>query len=351
MKARKFISFMMGAALVASFASCSEDETFVPVHKVTTTDTVIGTEACTFNVIINCNVECIETSEADFLSVECTEGNGICTLTISATENNSYESRVGKIKVEFKDNQGVLIPTATQYITITQNGAEAPTFTLNGEAEVTATYEEALVTFEWTTNCTLGEAAIDADWVTLDRMNETGARFVVSAFSLVCDSTRTATITIPYTTEIGEVLEQVLTITQSAKDTFTPSDITGNWTQMLSGNGSVYQKGVYTFNADGTYHAETQTYVKETDEPLIDEATGLPAEPTVIDGAFTTSEVVEGDVAEALFHLSTGGQEDWVVTYNMATLEMTWTYTIKMNFGGQETVLGQVSQVFTKIIE
>ena len=342
----------MASAMVASFAACTnEDEPFVPVHQVTVTDTVIGTEACTFNVIINCNVECVETSEADFLSVECTEGNGICTLTISATENNSYEAREGKIKVEFKDAQGALIPTATQYITITQNGAEAPTFTLKSDADVTATYEEALVTYEWETNCTIGEATIDADWVALDKMNETGARFVVSAFNLVCDSTRTATITIPYTTEIGEVLEQVLTITQSAKDTFTPSDITGNWTQMLSGNGSVYQKGIYTFNADGTYHSETQTYVKETDEPVIDETTGLPAEPTVVDGAITTSEVVEGDVAEALFHLSTGGKEDWVVTYNMATMEMTWTYTIKMNFGGVETVLGQVSQVFTKVIE
>lgn len=393
---KKIFSLMMAAALVASFAACSSDSEnedpkptqpdqtqpapsqggnedpqpsqggeeneptpFVPVHTVTLTDTTVSAEGCTFDVIINCNVECVETSEnPDMITTSCAKGEGdVCILTVTVAPNATYEQVVGKIIVEFTDAEGNAIEGATQEITITQEGAEAPTFTVKSEASQTVAYEEALVTFEWETNCTVGEPVIGAEWITLDRQNVTGARFVVSTFNLPCDSTRTATITIPYTSASGEEFSQELTINQTGKTTFEPADIAGVWQYKMSGNTNVYQKGDYTFNADGTFTAVLNTYMKdenmnETDNVAINEETGLPYDPTTTEGTYTTT-LLDGTEAEGvLFHVSTGGREDWHVTYNFQTLQMTWTYTIAMTMpDGTQHVIGQISQVYTRVIE
>lgn len=381
---------MMAAALVASFAACSSDSEnedpkptqpdqtqpapsqggnedpqpsqggeeneptpFVPVHTVTLTDTTVSAEGCTFDVIINCNVECVETSEnPEMITTSCVKGEGdVCILTVTVAPNATYEQVVGKIVVEFTDAEGNAIEGATQEITITQEGAEAPTFTVKSEASQTVAYEEALVTFEWETNCTVGEPVIGAEWITLDRQNATGARFVVSTFNLPCDSTRTATITIPYTSASGEELSQELTINQTGKTTFEPADITGTWSMFMQGNGAVSQKADYVFNADGTFTSTSYTIDNATGEVKIDDATGLPMEPTVAEGAITTTPLDGTEDDGVLFHVSTGGREDWHVTYNFQTMEMTWTFTIKMNFGGEDKVMGQVSQVYARVIE
>ncbi|MBP3420310.1 MAG: BACON domain-containing protein [Marinifilaceae bacterium] len=392
MKAKQFISFLMASAMVVSFAACSDDdedsdpvppqseqtpgggnedqpgggnedqpgtpEGPAPIHSLSKTDTLVGAEGCTFDVIINCNVECVETSEnPEMLTVSCTKGEGdVCIMTVTVAPNSSYDQVVGKIKVEFKDAEGAIIEGATAYFTVTQDGAEAPTFAVKGETALSVEYTEQLVTFEWETNCTVGEPATEADWITLDRQNATGARFVVAAFNLPCDSTRTATIAIPYTSATGEEFTQELTISQTAKTTFEPADIVGVWVYKLSGNSGVYQKGDYTFNADGTYTAVTNVYMKdenmnETDNVAINEETGLPYDPTTTEGTYTTTPLDGSEDEGVLFHVSTGGSEDWHVTYNFQTLQMTWTYTIKMNFGGEDRVLGQVQQIYTRVIE
>ncbi len=394
MKAKKFISFLMASAMVVSFAACSDDdentdpvppqseqpgggnedqpgggnedqpgggnedqpgtpEGPAPIHSLSKTDTLVGAEGCTFDVIINCNVECVETSEnPEMLTVSCTKGEGdVCIMTVTVAPNSSYDQVEGKIKVEFKDAEGAIIEGATAYFTVTQDGAEAPTFAVKGETALSVEYTEQLVTFEWETNCTVGEPATEADWITLDRQNATGARFVVAAFNLPCDSTRTATIAIPYTSATGEEFTQELTISQTGKTTFEPSDIAGKYTMFMQGNGAISQKAEYTFNEDGTYTSASVTVSNETGEIMPDETTGLPMEPIIAEGTWTTTPLDGTEDEGVLFHLSTGGQEDWHVTYNFQTMEMTWTYTIKMNMGGTEHVLGQISQVYTRVVE
>ena len=271
---KKIFSMMMVAALVASFAACSSDSEnedpkptqpdqtqpapsqggnedpqpsqggnedpqpsqggeneptpFVPVHTVTLTDTTVSAEGCTFDVIINCNVECVETSEnPEMITTSCVKGEGdVCILTVTVAPDATYEQVVGKIVVEFTDAEGNAIEGATQEITITQEGLEAPIFNVTTDS-ASLEYEEGLVTFEWETNCTIGVPTIDAAWVEESGINAKGARFAVAAFNLPCDSTRVATITIPYTTATGEELTKTLTISQTGKTTFGAEDLIG----------------------------------------------------------------------------------------------------------------------------
>lgn len=379
MKAKKLFGFLMASAMVVSLAACSDDDentdpvppqTEQPgngnqeqpgtpegpaaIHSLSKTDTLVGAEGCTFDVIINCNVECVETSQnPEMLTVSCDKSEGdICIMTVTVAPNSSYDQVEGKIKVEFKDAEGAIIEDATAYFTVTQDGAEAPTFTVKGEAAQTVEHAEALVTFEWETNCTVGEPATEAEWITLDRQNATGARFVVAAFNLSCDSTRTAIITIPYTSATGEEFVQELTISQTGKITFEPSDMAGNWTMFMQGNGAISQKAEYTFNADGTFTSISYTISNETGDIMIDEATGLPIEPTTTEGTYTSTPLDGSEEEGVLFHINTGGREDWHVTYNFSTLEMTWTYTIAMTMpDGTPHVLGQINQVYTRVVE
>ncbi len=394
MKAKQFISFLMASAMIASFAACSSDDEnedpiptqpgneqtpinpnpsepgdqqtpvnpnpsepgdeFTPIHSVTLTDTTVSAEGCTFDVIINCNVECVETTDnPDMITTSCTKGEGdVCILTVTVAPNATYEQVVGKIVVEFTDAEGNAIEDATAEITITQEGAEAPTFSVKGETTATTTYEEALLTFEWETNCTVGEPVISAEWITLDRQNATGARFVIAAFNLPCDSTRTATITIPYTSAYGEELSQELTINQTGKTTFEPSDVVGTYTMFMQGNGAISQKADYTFNADGTFTSASVTVSNETGEIMPDETTGLPMEPIIKEGTWTTTPLDGTEDEGVLFHISTGSTDDWHVTYNFQTMEMTWTFTIAMTMpDGTQHILGQINQVYTRVIE
>lgn len=353
MKAKKLFGFLMASAMIVSFAACSDDE-FTPVYSLPTTQGTIGAEGGTINVAMDCNVVCTETSEVDWITATCAEtAKGVCTLTLTVAENNTYEAREGKVKVEFTLENGTALESF--YYTVVQDGKEAPYFNIDPATDtIHIDYNEATPTWVFETNCEWAEPTIDAEWLTIGQQNEQGIRFIASAFNLPCDSVRIANIEVPYTTATGEELTKKLVVAQTAKTVFEPSDVVGNWSMFMQGNGAVSQKADYTFNADGTYTSTSYTISNETGEVMIDPSTGEPIPPATAEGVYTTSEKTDANVKEEAFFNITIGEDgrSFEVLYNFQTMEMTCYIELSMTMAdGSKFVMGEISQVYSRVSE
>lgn len=141
MKKFKFLALAFSCLLVGTmFNSCSDDDPVVPTTFTVAPDAGTDIEAAggSLNVTVSSNANWTAASDAEWLTVSPTSGNGNATLTITATENTNYESRTAHVKFNFNGETA----SGSTDLTFTQAGKEkpaAPTYHFDLLASVGAT--------------------------------------------------------------------------------------------------------------------------------------------------------------------------------------------------------------------
>lgn len=300
MKAKKIFGLLMASAMVASFAACSSDDEnedpiptqpgneqtpvnpdptepgneFTPIHSVTLTDTTVSAEGCTFDVIINCNVECVETTDnPEMITTSCAKGEGdVCILTVTVAPNTTYEQVTGKIIVEFTDAEGNAIEDATAEITITQEGLEAPYFTYDDVVTTDLEYtEQAIRVVNISTNCTF-TTTTDVEWITLAQQTENMITYIVAAYDVYTKgNVREGNITITYTDLENNPTIITIPVSQKGRTEFIAKDLWGTSWDMPVTQGPMTMHAHTTFG-DGTENNQTvtmQTIITDADNNIL----------------------------------------------------------------------------------
>lgn len=141
MKKFKFLALAFSCLLVGTmFNSCSDDDPVVPTTFTVAPDAGTDIEAAggSLNVTVSSNANWTAASDAEWLTVSPTSGNGNATLTVTATENTNYESRTAHVKFNFNGETA----SGSTDLTFTQAGKEkpaAPTYHFDLLASVGAT--------------------------------------------------------------------------------------------------------------------------------------------------------------------------------------------------------------------
>lgn len=141
MKKFKFLALAFSCLLTGTmFNSCSDDDPVVPTTFTVAPDagTDIGAAGGSLNVTVSSNANWTAASDAEWLTVSPTSGNGNATLTVTATENTDYESRTAHVKFNFNGETA----SGSTDLTFTQAGKEkpaAPTYHFDLLASVGAT--------------------------------------------------------------------------------------------------------------------------------------------------------------------------------------------------------------------
>ena len=141
MKKFKFLALAFSCLLVGTmFNSCSDDDPVVPTTFTVAPDAGTDIEAAggSLNVTVSSNANWTAASDAEWLTVSPTSGNGNATLTVTATENTDYESRTAHVKFNFNGETA----SGSTDLTFTQAGKEkpaAPTYHFDLLASVGAT--------------------------------------------------------------------------------------------------------------------------------------------------------------------------------------------------------------------
>ena len=141
MKKFKFLAMAFSCLLAGTmFNSCSDDD---PVEQTTfsmstSTPTDIEAAGGPLTVDIKSNADWTVRSDADWLTISPTFGNGNATVTITASENTGYESRTAQVTFSYTGQTA----SGTTSLTLTQAGKEkpaAPTYHFDLLASVGAT--------------------------------------------------------------------------------------------------------------------------------------------------------------------------------------------------------------------
>ena len=141
MKKFKFLALAFSCLLAGTmFNSCSDDDPVVPTTFTVAPDAGTDIEATggSLNVTVSSNANWTAASDAEWLTVSPTSGNGNATLTVTATENTDYESRTAHVKFNFNGETA----SGSTDLTFTQAGKEkpaAPTYHFDLLASVGAT--------------------------------------------------------------------------------------------------------------------------------------------------------------------------------------------------------------------
>lgn len=141
MKKFKFLALAFSCLLAGTmFNSCSDDDPVVPTTFTVAPDAGTDIEAAggSLNVTVSSNANWTAASDAEWLTVSPTSGNGNATLTVTATENTDYESRTAHVKFNFNGETA----SGSTDLTFTQAGKEkpaAPTYHFDLLASVGAT--------------------------------------------------------------------------------------------------------------------------------------------------------------------------------------------------------------------
>ena len=141
MKKFKFLALAFLCLLVGTmFNSCSDDDPVVPTTFTVAPDAGTDIEAAggSLNVTVSSNANWTAASDAEWLTVSPTSGNGNATLTVTVTENTDYESRTAHVKFNFNGETA----SGSTDLTFTQAGKEkpaAPTYHFDLLASVGAT--------------------------------------------------------------------------------------------------------------------------------------------------------------------------------------------------------------------
>lgn len=141
MKKFKFLALAFSCLLAGTMLnSCSDDDPVVPTTFTVAPDAGTDIEAAggSLNVTVSSNANWTAASDAEWLTVSPTSGNGNATLTVTATENTDYESRTAHVKFNFNGETA----SGSTDLTFTQAGKEkpaAPTYHFDLLASVGAT--------------------------------------------------------------------------------------------------------------------------------------------------------------------------------------------------------------------